>query len=344
MEKNYYDILGVSKDVTADELKKVYRKLSLQYHPDKNPGDKEAEEKFKEITEAYGVLSDKDKRQKYDFEQDMKQNGGGFEPFSDFGGFNPFSGFNGFNGFGGFGRQNIVEHGSDIHVNVDVTLKDIYNEKKINVSYTKNIPCSHCNGTGAENGKVKICTYCNGTGMFTNTQRQGNVMYTTQSPCPHCNGEGKIPEKECSHCKGSGLQASKANIEFNIPSGVFDNANMLIERHGDMPRTSNGIPGNLIVIFHVLPDEYFKVVNNGIVHEEFLPLTDCLLGCNIKIKTIDGKEHLLEIPELTRDGKKFIFSDGGMWNKPYTVFIRYKMPEKLTKKQKELLKNFAKEN
>lgn len=339
MEKNYYKILGVDKNVNDSDLKKAYRKLSIQFHPDKNPGNKEAEEKFKEIAEAYSVLSDKDKRQKYDFEQEMKTNGGGFNPFESF----RHSGFGDF--FSGFGRhrQQPIEQGNDVYVNVNVSLQDIYNNKNIEVSYNKNIPCHHCNGTGAEDGKIKYCSHCGGTGMISNTQVQGNVMYTTQSPCPHCNGQGKMPEKECTHCKGTGFENNKTKVQFNIPSGVFDNSSMLMEGYGDLPRSKNGAPGNLVVIFHIVNDDYFEISNGHIIHSEYIPFTDCLLGCKIKIKTIEGKERTIDIPELTKDGTKYTFNDCGMWNKPYVVFIRYKMPEKLNDKQKKLLKDFSKE-
>lgn len=337
MEKNYYEILGVDKNVTADELKKAYRKLSIKYHPDKNPDNKEAEDKFKEIAEAYSVLSDEEKRKKYDWEQSMGGRNAGFNAWDMFrnGGYSDF--------FNGFGRQApTVERGGDVYVNVNVSLKDIYNQKNGAIKYTKKVPCQHCNGTGAENGKVKHCSTCNGTGVITSTQIHGNSMFTTQTPCPSCKGEGKVPEKQCNHCNGSGLESTKASIEFAIPNGVFDGATMLMEGYGDLPKTSNGIPGNLIIAFHIIPDDYFRVSNGNLVHDEYVPIVDCLLGCKRTIKTIDGKERIIELPELTKQGEKFVFNDIGMWNKPYTVFIRYEMPNKLSKKQKELLKEFGK--
>lgn len=339
MAKNYYEVLGVEKNATADELKKKYRKLSLQYHPDKNPGNKEAEDKFKEIAEAYSVLSDEEKRKKYDLEQTMGANGG-FRDWSDIfqnQGFNDY-----FSNFGNFRRQKPpIEKGNDVYVNVNVSLKDIYNQKNGTIKYTKHVPCHFCNGTGAENGKIKHCTTCNGTGVVTNTQIHGNSMFTTQSPCPTCGGRGNIPEKQCPHCHGHGLEATKANVEFQIPNGVFDGASMLMEGYGDLPKSANGIPGNLIIMFHVTPDDYFRVSNGNLVHDEYVPVMDCLLGCKRKIKTIDGKEREIEIPELTEQGKRFTFDDVGMWGKPYTVFVKYQLPKKLTKKQKELIKDLS---
>jgi molecular chaperone DnaJ len=337
MTKNYYEVLGVDKNVSADDLKKKYRKLSLQYHPDKNPGDKEAEDKFKEIAEAYSVLSDDEKRKKYDLEQTMGANGN----FGNWGDIFSNRGFNNF--FSGFGQQRRpVEKGNDVYVNVNVSLKDIYNQKKGAIKYTKRVPCHFCNGTGAENGKVKHCTTCNGTGVVTNTQVHGNSIFTSQTQCPACGGKGSIPEKQCSHCHGKGLEEVKANVEFQIPNGAFDGASMLMEGYGDLPKSANGIPGNLIVMFHVIPDDYFSVANGNLVHDEYVPIVDCLLGCRRKIQTIDGNEREIVLPELTEQGKKFVFNDVGMWGKPYTVFVKYELPKTLTKKQKDLLKELNK--
>lgn len=337
MAKNYYEILGVDSKATADEIKKAYRKLSIKYHPDKNPDNKEAEEKFKEIAEAYSVLSNEEKRKKYDWEQTIGggENGGdAWDMFRNRG----FSDF-----FNGFGRQQApIERGNDIYVNVNVSLQDIYNQKTGAIKYTKHVPCHFCNGTGAEDGKVKYCTTCNGTGVVSSTKVQGNTIFTSQSPCPTCGGRGKIPEKACAHCNGTGFEATKGNVEFTIPNGVFEGATMLMEGLGDLPKTSNGIPGNLIIVFHIHKDEYFRVSNGNLVHDEFVPFTECLLGCKRTIKTIDGKERTIEIPELTSDNTRYTFDDVGMWGKPYTVFIRYELPSKLTKKQKDLLKELNK--
>ena len=267
MAKNYYEILGVDENVSTDELKKIYRQLSIKYHPDRNQGDKEAEEKFKEIAEAYEVLSDEEKRKKYDFERKMGE-GGGFDPFSAFGGFDPFS------HFGGFGRHHKpIEKGSDIFLNVNVSLSDIYNKKHVKVSYNKNVPCHHCNGSGAEGGKVSICPICNGTGVITTTKIEGNVRYATQMPCQHCHGQGKTIDKKCKHCNGSGFEVTKDYLDFNIPEEAFDGANVMVEGRGDLPKSKDGIPGNLVLIFHIKPDDYFKVTNEGLVHEEYIPFT-----------------------------------------------------------------------
>jgi molecular chaperone DnaJ len=339
MAKNYYEVLGVEKNATQDEIKKAYRTLSKKYHPDKNPGNKEAEEKFKEIAGAYEILSNANKRKEYD----MQQEGGfgGFD-FSNFGGFD-FNGFSGFD-FGGFGRQQRIEKGEDVFVRVDVTLEQVYNMEELKFKYTKKIPCSHCNGTGAEGGKVNYCNHCNGTGMISESKVQGNAIFTTQRPCNHCNGTGRLAETPCKDCNGTGFEKNKIEIKVKIPAGVFDGAKVMMEGGGDLPRSKNGVPGNLIIIFRIKPHDYFKVVDNTLIHEEKIPITECLLGTKRTVKSISGKEITIDIPELTQEGKKYIFAEGGMWNNPYNVIIKYEMPKNLTEKQKELLKEFEKEN
>lgn len=342
MAKNYYEILGVDKNATPDEIKKKYRKLAAKLHPDKNPGNKEAEDKFKEVAEAYETLSDPDKKQKYDWEQEIGANGAGFNPFGT-GGFDPFGGGFGSDFFSGFRNRQTIERGQDVYVNVDVSLEDIYNEKEIELRYNRNVPCHFCNGSGAEGGKIITCSYCKGTGVITNMQMHGNATYMTQSPCPHCQGRGQYPETPCKHCHGSGFEGTKETIKVKIPSAIFEGASLVMENKGDLPKSKNGIPGNLILVFHIKPHEYFRISNGYLVHDEFIPITDCLLGCKKHIKTVGGTEITLDIPELTPSGTKYTFNEGGMWGKPYTVFVKHKLPSKLTKKQKELLKDFAKE-
>ena len=352
MSKSYYDILEISeedkklsKEDFNKKLKSNYKKLSLKYHPDRNPDNPEAEEKFKEIAGAYEVLSNDDKRQKYDWEQNIK-NGSGFNPFSRFGNFNDFNDFNtsNYDFFSQFSHQNHIIKGEDVYINVHVSLKDIYNQKNITINYKKKVPCSKCNGTGAENGNIKQCPHCNGTGMISNTKIHGNTIFTSQSPCPHCKGKGNIIEKKCTHCYGTGFEDTNATINFNIPSEASDKSQLMMKGYGSLPNSTNGIPGDLIIIINVSSDSYFQVVNGILVHTEEVPISKCLLGDKIKIKTISGKEKEIVIPELSEHGKKYTFNEDGMWGKPYIVFIKYKLPKKLTKKQKELLKEFEKEN
>lgn len=351
MKKTYYEILGIDdkeKGLSEKEFKKVlsskYKKLARKYHPDVNPNKEEAEEKFKEIAEAYSILSDSEKKQKYDLELQYGSMDGSFGGFTDM--FNKFGGFGGFgNGmFGGFSQQQRVEIGEDIYANINVSLEDIYQEKLIEVFYRKNVPCHYCNGSGAEGDNIKTCTTCNGSGMITETKVQGNMVFNSQRQCNVCGGKGKIITKQCSHCNGSGFENIKTSLKIKIPKGVFNDSTMLMNGYGDLPKSANGRPGNLILVFHIKPHDYFKIINGFLVHEESVPFTDCLLGCKRTVKALGDKEIIIDIPELTENGTKYTFSEGGMWEKPYVVFIRYELPKQLTDKQKELLQEFKKED
>ena len=340
--KNYYEILGVNQDASTEEIKKSYKKLSLKFHPDRNVDkseeeQKEAEEKFKEISVAYETLSDENKRKQYDLE--LKY---GSSTFSS-GGFNPFGGFGHFaeNFFNR--KHNHVEKGSDVQVNLNVTLDQIFHNKKGKITFKRNVPCEHCEGTGAENGKIKTCEHCHGTGIINNTRIQGNMMFTTQTTCPHCQGRGTIIEKHCPKCYGSGFTSITDTIEINIPKEIIHDSYTIIEGKGNLPASKGAIPGNLIIVFKIAKDEYFDIIDNTLVHNEYVPITDCLLGGKIEVETISGKTLTIDLPELTPNGKQYIFEKDGMWNRPYIVIIHHKLPQKLNKKQKDLLKQFAKE-
>ena len=326
----HYEVLGVAKDVSPEELKKVYRKLSLQYHPDRNPDNKEAEEKFKQIAEAYDVLSDKDKRQKYDWELSMGS--GGFNPFG-----NGFPGMNDF--FRGFNRQaqQPIQRGRDILIDIDVTLEEVYFENEIDVTYSQKQRCEECDGTGAKDKKLITCPHCNGTGIITNMQVNGNMIFQSQSQCPHCNGKGQYPETMCSHCNGIGLVNKDVTTKIKLPKGVFDKSTMRIHGRGDMTPSTNGIQGNLIVRFNINKHDYFDVSDGYLIHYENVPFVDCLLGCERTIKTINNEEIKLKIPELTENDKEFLFDEYKMWNNPYVVIIKHEYPKSLTEKQRELL-------
>lgn len=335
----YYEVLGVEKDVSPEELKKVYRKLSLQYHPDRNPDNKEAEEKFKQIAEAYDVLSDKDKRQKYDWELSMGSMGSR--------GFNPFGG--GFPGMGDFFRgfnrqaQQPAQRGKDILIDINVTLEEVYFENEIDVTYTQKQRCKECDGTGAKDKKLVTCPLCNGTGVITNMQINGNMMFQSQSQCPHCNGKGQYPETSCSHCNGKGLVDKEVTAKIKLPKGVFDKATMRMHGRGDMAPSANGIQGNLIVRFNISEHDYFDVNDGYLIHYESVPFVDCLLGCERTIKTINNEEIKLEIPELTENDKEFLFNEYKMWDNPYVVIIKHEYPKLLTEKQRNILMQLKEE-
>jgi len=260
-KRDYYEILGIAKTATAEEIKKAYRKKAIQYHPDKNPGDKVAEEKFKEAAEAYEVLGDENKRARYDkyghAGVGSAASGGGmsmddiFSQFGDiFGGH--FGGFSGFGGFGGFGsssqRGRRVNRGSDLRVKVKLTLKEILNgvEKKIKVK--KYVPCSHCNGNGSENGtSLSTCSTCNGSGVVTRLTNTILGQMQTTSTCPTCNGEGKVIMQKCVHCNGEGIIREEEVIPIRIPAGVTEGMQLSLSGKGNAARRG-GINGDLLIV------------------------------------------------------------------------------------------------
>lgn len=271
-KRDYYEVLGVSRSASATEIKKAYRKLALQYHPDKNPGDKEAEEKFKEAAEAYDVLSNDDKRRRYDQYGHAGVGGGagGFgggmsmeDIFSHFGDiFGNFGGFGGFSGFGGGGgRARRVNRGSNLRVKVKLTLEEIATgvEKKIKVK--KYVACSHCHGSGAKDGtSYTTCSTCNGSGQVTRVQNTILGQMQTTSTCPACEGEGKIIKEKCSHCNGEGVQLSEEVIQLNIPAGVAEGMQLSLSGQGNAARRG-GINGDLIVLIE--EQEHPQLVRDG---------------------------------------------------------------------------------
>jgi molecular chaperone DnaJ len=328
---NYYEILGVNKDATPGEIKKAYRKLAAKYHPDKNPGDKEAEEKFKEVAEAYETLSDPDKRQMYDL--------GGSPGNNDFHGDTDYMWDYLRRMHNGFNKRTVK--GGDVVVNVDITLEDIYFNRNIKVNYNKGRACHFCNGTGAEGGKTIKCPRCGGSGIITETTRQGNAWFSTQRPCDHCHGQGSYAEVKCTHCNGSGKEYTKESVEFKVPNEVCDNMSYVMQGHGDEP-LQPGVNGDLFVTFHLKEHDYFDVSSGHLTHTENIPFVDCLLGTSIKVKTLGGGEKTIDINELTPNGTRYVFNEDGLWGKPYVVYIKHEYPKELTKKQKNILKDFKK--
>lgn len=348
-EKDYYQILGVDKNASEEEIKSAYRKLAMKWHPDRwvnEPDDKkkEAEEKFKEIAEAYETLSDPDKKARYD--NPTSEGFGGFGGFEE--GFNPFTG-RGFDPFGMFRnrqKQRVVVVGDDINITIDVSIYDAYNGGKKNVTYVKKVHCPDCNGTGSADGKEKTCPYCNGTGMISEQKQQGYMTTIFSRPCSHCNGTGKIVENPCKTCNGSGLKVVTVTEQIEIPKGIFNGAQIAFPNLGSEPK-GEGKNGNLIVTYRVKEDDYFKIDGYcNVYHIENIKFNEALLGCEREIKFLDGTTKKIKIPEGTKDNTNFTYNGKGMFNiqngntEDYNVIVNYVYPKKLTKEQKKMLEDF----
>lgn len=354
-KRDYYEILGVSKSASDEELKKAYRKLALKFHPDRNPDDKEAEEKFKEAAEAYEVLSNKDKRARYDQfghagVDDQPGFGGGnmnmddiFSMFGDiFGG----GGFGGFSGFGGGGSRSRggkrVNKGSSLRIKVKLTLEDIEKgvEKKIKVN--KFVTCNSCHGSGAKSGSDMInCTQCHGSGYITQVQRTilGNMQ--TQSVCPSCQGEGKIIKDKCPTCHGEGIVKAEEVLTINIPAGVSDGMQLSFSGKGNAG-VRNGINGDLIVSIEELPHEHFERDGNNICHQTYITVTDAIIGTTIEVPTLGGQAKF-KIEQGMSSGKVYRLRGKGLpdvngyGRGDLLVRVDVWIPKEYTKEEKKIL-------
>lgn len=318
---DYYKVLGVDKNATQDEIKRAYKKLAVKYHPDRNPGDKEAEEKFKEINEANEVLSDPEKRQKYDqFGDDWKNPNAGFDPFA--GGFDPFGDI-----FGGFRQSHRVIKGQSLKCTVKLTIKDIYCgcEKELKVKVGKK--CASCNGTG---GDSCTCSTCGGSGMVTETRRQGNSMFQTMHPCSACGGSGKIHKTVCSKCHGKGLEEVETIIKVTIPKGTEEGTVFTFEGKGSEP-IEPGVNGDIYVICMYNLEKEYKVVN-GIIYQIIdVPYYDCILGKEFKLTMPDGKEETVRIYSGTQNDDIITVKSN------YKLIINCTTPKEVGSKELHLL-------
>jgi len=312
-KRDYYEVLGVSKDASETELKKAYRKKAIQYHPDKNPDNKEAEEKFKEAAEAYEVLSNAEKRQRYDQFGHAgvggAAGGGGFgggmnmeDIFSHFGDiFGGGSFFGG--GFGGGGRSSRrVNRGSNLRVKVKLTLKEIAEgvEKKIKVK--KYVECKSCSGSGAKNGSsFSTCSTCNGSGQVTRVQNTILGQMQTASTCPSCNGDGKMITDKCNSCSGEGIVRDEEVITINIPAGVAEGMQLSVSGKGNAARRG-GVNGDLLIL--IQEEEHPELVRdeNDLLYNLFISIPDAVLGTAVEIPTIDNKVKV-KIDAGTQPGK-----------------------------------------
>ena len=356
-KRDYYEVLGVDKNASANDIKKAYRKLAIQYHPDKNPDNKEAEEKFKEAAEAYSVLSDPDKKARYDqfgFEGVNGAGGaGGFggagmdinDIFSMFG--DIFGGRGGFSGFGGFGGGNAgpAKHrGSDQRVKVRLTLQEIANGVTKKFKLKKYVPCTHCNGSGAENGAVETCPDCKGTGRVVRTQQSFFGMMRSEVACPRCNGQGKIIKNKCQHCNGDGIMMGEEIVEVNIPAGVYEGMQLSMRGKGNAGKY-NGIPGDLLILVEEEKHPTLVRDENDLIYSLLLDIPTAALGGFAEIPTIDGKAKVTIDPG-TQPGKvlrlrgKGLPSLNGYGKGDIVVNISVYIPETLSKEEKKRIEEF----
>lgn len=355
MSKDYYSILGVNRNATQDEIKKAYRKLAVQYHPDKNPGNKQAEEKFKEINEAYDVLKDEQKKAAYDhYGSDAFQNGfGGQSGFS--GGFdfrNNFSGFSDifediFTGFTGGGHANRPQSqpGSDIRYDISISLEDAYHGKKTNIKFTTLVKCDACNGTGSEGHKSPSpCPTCGGRGNV----RYNQGFITIERPCSTCGGSGSILSDPCKKCSGSGRIKGEKNLEITIPAGVSTGSKIRIIGEGEAG--FKGAPaGNLYIFINVLSHKIFTRNENDLICKVPISMVKATLGGEIEVPDLDGINCNIKIPHGTQSGAQFRLKGKGMpiinssRKGDIIVEVIVETPVSLSAKQKEILEQFANE-
>ena len=355
-ERSYYEILGVSKTANDDEIKKAYRQLAIKYHPDKNKGNKEAEEKFKEAAEAYEVLKDPSKRRAYDQfgKAGVNASGGGSqygqtvytdfsEIFGDFGG-GIFESF--FGGRGGGGNRSGPRRGNDLKYNLDITLEDAALGRESKIEIPRAETCNECTGTGAQKGSSPVkCPDCGGTGQVRHTQG----FFSVTSTCSRCAGRGTVITNPCKVCNGMGLVEKRRTIYIKIPPGVESGSRIKISGEGEAG--PNGGPhGDLYVVTHIKKHELFERQGNDLIITKTIPFTMAILGGEIEVPTIEGKNISMRIPEGTESGQVFRLKGNGI---PYLgsygkgdqhVIIRLEIPKKISKKQKELLEEFVKES
>ena len=351
-KRDYYEVLGINKGASDDEIKKAYRKLAKQYHPDMNPGDKDAEAKFKEVNEAYAVLSDPDKRAKYD-----QYGHAAFDPSAGFGGFGEadfgdfgfdigdiFSSFFGGSSRGS-GRRGPVR-GDDISVRMTLSFNEAVFGAKKEVSYQRVQRCSECGGTGAAKGtSPKTCPSCNGSGQVRTQQRTPfGVMQSTRT-CDNCGGTGKVVDTPCKKCRGNGFERVTKKLEVNIPAGI-DNGERVVIRGKGSDGANGGSAGDLIIVISVRNDDIFERDGSDIYCEVPITFAEATLGAEIDIPTLEGKIKYT-IPEGTQSGTKFTLKQKGVQNPRYKtkgnlyVTVVVEVPKNLNAEQKNLLSKFA---
>ncbi len=354
-KRDYYEVLGINKDASVEEIKKAYRKSAMKYHPDRNPGDKEAEEKFKECGEAYEVLSDETKRQRYD-----QYGFAGVDPNFGAGGSGPY-GAGGFGGFGDFSdlgdifgdffggsrsraqQRNAPRRGENVMSRLELTFEEAAFgcEKEVATQRIEN--CAVCNGTGSSDGVVETCSQCKGSGQVRTVQNFMGMQMQSTTTCPTCSGRGKVIKNPCSTCKGKGKVRKTNRVKVKIPAGVDAGQSVRVRGEGCVG-SNGGVNGDLLVEIYIKRHPIFTREDNDVLCEVPITFTQAALGAEIEVPTIDGKVKY-EIPEGTQTGREFVLRDKGIpevgnsrrrGSHRFTVVVE--TPTRLTKEQKDLLR------
>ena len=350
-KRDYYDVLGVNKNSTLEQIKTGYRKQAVKYHPDKNKGDKASEEKFKEASEAYHVLSNQERKQSYDnFGHAAFENGGGGQ--GGFGNFD-FSGsfsdifedfFSDFSGGRGRSRKNSNFRGSDLRYDLSIDLEEAYSGKKENIKFTTSEKCTTCKGQGSKPGHdPTACSMCGGNGRV----RSNQGFFTVQQTCPQCSGSGEEISNPCNHCNGTGKNQTSKKLSVTIPKGVDDGTRIRLAGKGEAGVKGGG-NGDLYLFINVHSHELFKRSEENLFFEYPISIADAALGTSLEIPTIDGAKAKIKIPSGTQAGKQFRLKGKGMpyirgsGNGDLYIKIITEVPVSLNSEQKELLEKFRK--
>lgn len=347
MAKDYYQILGVDKNASKDDIKKAYRKMAMKYHPDKNPDNKEAETKFKEAAEAYETLSDDNKKSNYDRFGTSGNPFGGANSGSGFG-YNMDDIFSQFGDIFGdafgrrYGRQQPNRRGSDLRIRVTVSIEEILKGTSKKLRYKRKTNCNTCNGKGGTD--VKECLICNGSGRRTVVQNTPFGQIRQETTCPDCQGSGKQVKNKCGQCHGEGVKTTEEMVEVDIPAGVSNGMQFTMKGYGNYTR--DGEPGNLIILIEELREYYFKRENNNIIIEKEISVIDAIIGANLKVKTPHGEMNL-KIEPGTQHDTKIRFNGKGIPDMNYGlgnlyVIVKLKVPKDINLEEKSILEKLGK--
>jgi len=355
-KRDYYEVLGVQKNSSKDDIKKAYRKLAVQFHPDKNPGDKQAEEKFKEATEAYEILGDDQKKAAYDqfgfagvegMHGHSDFSGGAFRGFEDIFGEGGFSSifetfFGGGGGFRSRGGGSGVRQGANLRYDIEIPFKDAVFGTKVEIQYSHNESCTTCKGLGTTDGSgKKTCPVCRGSGQV----RHSQGFFSVATTCHQCHGEGSIIEKPCKDCGGFGTQKKRQKIMVTIPAGVENGKRLIVPKQGDAG-PNGGPAGDLYVFIRTKPHEYFERQGLDLYCAVPISISQAALGADIQVSTLDNKTIKVKVPAGFQSGKLLRIREegvpsGGRRGNLY-LKLMVQIPEKLSKKGRELLEEFAK--